>query len=59
MYKVYLGDSVYVEIENDMIKLTTDNGYGVTNTIYLDYDVYKCLVNFVNKKDREKYIFNN
>jgi hypothetical protein len=27
MSKTYLGDSVYVEIEDGMIKLTTNNGY--------------------------------
>ena len=43
MDKVYLGDyrllfgpSVYVEFENCMLKLTTDNGMGATNTIYFE-----------------------
>jgi len=32
--KVYLGDSVYAELEDGMIKLTTENGYGPSNTIF-------------------------
>ena len=40
MNKQYIGDSVYVEIENDMIKLTTENGLGATNTIYLEWQVF-------------------
>jgi hypothetical protein len=34
--KTYLGDSVYAEVENGMIKLTTENGFGPTNTIFLE-----------------------
>ena len=33
MNKIYLGDSVYVEIEGGMFKLTTENGMGASNTI--------------------------
>ena len=43
-YKKYLGDSVYVEVENGMIKLTTDNGTGASNTIYLEEYPYQNLV---------------
>ena len=43
----YLGDSVYVEIENGMVKLTTDNGFGPSNTIYLELFVYDELVRYV------------
>ena len=34
--KKYLGDSVYIDIENGMIKLTTNNGYHDEGTIYMD-----------------------
>jgi len=34
--KEYIGDSVYAEYENGMIKLTTELGFGSSNTIYLD-----------------------
>lgn len=39
--KRYLGDSVYAEIENGMIKLTTENGKfdDPSNTIYLKWEV--------------------
>jgi hypothetical protein len=45
--KVYLGDSVYVEVENGMLKLTTDNGLGASNTIYLEDQVYAALLQYV------------
>lgn len=35
--KTYLGDSVYAEHDCCGIILTTDNGYGASNTIYLEY----------------------
>jgi hypothetical protein len=44
--KRYLGDSVYAEIENGMIKLTTDNGGGPSNTIYLEVSTYLSLVEY-------------
>lgn len=47
--KEYLGDSVYAEIEAGMVKLTTDNGFGPSNTIYLDIDVYNELVAYVER----------
>jgi hypothetical protein len=37
--KVYLGDSVYAEFDTQIagdVLLTTENGYGPTNTIYLE-----------------------
>lgn len=43
MTKQYLGDSVYAEVEGDMVKLTTDNGYGASNTIYLEPEVFDAL----------------
>lgn len=49
MEKRYLGDGVYVEIENGMFKLTTGStlthalGRGITNTIYLEPEVYEAL----------------
>ena len=41
--KTYLGDGVYVEIERGMIKLTSENGYEVLNTIYLEPEVFNAL----------------
>ena len=39
--KRYLGDGVYVELDQDrdMVKLTTSNGLRDTNTIYLEAPV--------------------
>lgn len=47
--KMYIGDSVYADIENGMIKLTTENGDGATNTIYLDQSVWVALKRYVHK----------
>ena len=49
MSKEYLGDSVYAEIESGMIKLTTDNGEGPVDTIYLEMFVFKALVDYVER----------
>jgi len=45
--KKYLGDGVHVELENNMIKLTTENGIEITNTIYLESEVYSALVKWI------------
>jgi hypothetical protein len=52
--KVYLGDSVYADVEDGMIKLTTENGLGPTNTIYLDAEVYLALVDYVSARIKAK-----
>lgn len=43
-FKEYIGDSVYVGVENGMIRLTTENGFGASNVIYLDDSVYESLL---------------
>ncbi len=45
--KQYLGDGVYVDLEHGMIKLTTENGYGASNTIYLGSSEYEMLIKYV------------
>lgn len=45
--KAYLGDSVYVDVERGMLKLTTDNGAGPVHTIYLEPEVYEALTWYV------------
>lgn len=47
---VYLGDSVYVEVQSGMLKLTTNNGYGATNTIFLDAEVINNLNRYVQSR---------
>ena len=43
MNKEYLGDGVYVEIEQGQIKLTSENGITVLDTIYLDLYLLEAL----------------
>jgi hypothetical protein len=55
MTKAYLGDSVYVDRnERFQLVLTTENGIGITNTIYLEPEVYQALVNYVESPRKPK-----
>lgn len=47
--KRYLGDGVYVELENGMVKLTTEDGYRATNTIFLELEVLIQFNKFVDE----------
>ena len=47
--KEYLGDGIYAELDRGMIKLTTENGICVTNTIHLEPEVMKQLQKFYEK----------
>ncbi len=40
----YLGDAVYVTLEEGMIKLMTADGIKITNCVFLDLDVWKSLL---------------
>lgn len=51
--KTYLGDGVYAEFNGFQIVLTTENGVSITNTIYLEQDVYESLVLFVGRLKEE------
>jgi hypothetical protein len=45
--KEYLGDSVYVDfLDGYMICLTTENGMGPSNTIYLEPEVMQALIRY-------------
>ncbi len=63
MGKQYLGDSVYADIQDGMIRLTTDNGYGPSNTILLEPEVYDALAQYVERikalgiANRQRYLF--
>ena len=46
--KVYIGDGVYADFEDGMIKLTTENGVTVFDTIYLEEETYSGLLKFVS-----------
>lgn len=47
MEKRYLGDSVYADCDGEHIILTTDNGCGPSNTIYIDETVWAALKRYV------------
>ncbi len=51
MDKQYIGDSVYVEVLDGMLKLTTENGYGPSNIIYLEMEVYAALKEYVERRE--------
>ena len=44
--KEYLGDSVYADFDGYMICLTTENGMGPSNTIYLEPEVMRELIRY-------------
>ena len=47
--KIYLGDSVYCEFDGHSFVLTTENGFGPSNTIVLEPEVLLTLKQFSNK----------
>ncbi len=50
--KTYLGDSVYVEMEDGcMLAIYTDNGFGRQNQIYLEPSVRIALAKFLEDND--------
>ena len=52
--KEYLGDSVYAEFDGYGITLTTDNGLGPSNTIFLDPEVLTALNQFASRVTEQK-----
>ena len=54
--KTYLGDSVYVDIEDDMVILTTDNGYpdDPRNVIYLEPAVLAALMDYCDRANWQR-----
>lgn len=47
--KDYLGDSVYAEDDGYGIILTTENGYGPSNTIILEPSVMEALIRYYER----------
>lgn len=55
MRKVYLGDGVYAVIDHgDTIVLTTENGIRATNTIFLEPEVLRALLDYVKANGLSK-----
>jgi len=54
MFKDYLGDGVYADVDGDSIVLTTENGISVNNRIYLDPDVVAALERYIARVREEK-----
>lgn len=48
--KQYIGDGVYADIENGMLKLTTEDGISVQNTIYLGHTEFSILLEYFAKR---------
>lgn len=53
MRRQYLGDSCYAEFDGYGIWLTTNNGLGTTNKIYMEPAVLKALNDFIEYLKRE------
>jgi hypothetical protein len=51
--KQYIGDGVYVEIDELGLVLTTENGIETTNRIVLEGDVYGALEQYVARTRRK------
>ena len=47
--KEYLGDSVYCNYDGYSISLTTENGFGATNEIYLEPEVIEGLLDYISR----------
>jgi hypothetical protein len=53
MNKIYLSDSVYAEYNGFNIILTTENGFGASNTIILEPEVLEALDKYREHIKRE------
>lgn len=48
--KAYIGDGVYVDFNNaGQLILTTEDGISITNTIFLENEVYAALLSYVKQ----------
>lgn len=57
MPKRYLGDSVYADFnEAGQLVLTTENGFGSSNRIVVEYEVWLALMRFmtIDMSDKEE-----
>lgn len=54
MEKVYLGDSVYLSHDGFHWILTTENGHGPSNTIYMDPEVTENFLDQLKQNNPKK-----
>ena len=52
--KVYLGDSVYADYDGYHVVLTTENGFGPSNTICLDGGVLRSMLDYLERLSIER-----
>jgi len=52
--KEYIGDGVYVDLWDRGFVLTAENGIQVSNTIYLEPEVYDALIAYVARKRKRE-----
>lgn len=45
--KTYLGDGVYAEVVDGMVRLTTEDGVRTTNEVFLDSHVLRSLLDWL------------
>lgn len=53
--KVYLGDSVYVDYDGFHFIMTTENGQGPSNIIYIERGVAIGLLKYIDNEFRIEY----
>lgn len=51
--KFYIGDGVYADIERGMLKLTTEDGWETTNTIFIESRVWDALFDYVRRQNQQ------
>jgi len=55
--KKYIGDGVYASRDNNgIVCLTTENGYSVTNTIYLELETIESLIRFLKEDNDDEWL---
>jgi len=49
MNKLYLGDGVYAWHDGFVLWIQTEDGFGITNKIAFEPEVFKCLIEYCTK----------
>ncbi len=47
--KEYLGDGLYVDFDGYQVRLSANNGIEDTNVVYLDSDLLKAFLNYIER----------